>query len=196
MPASDEEHVLPQSYVSSLSDIPGVVPDSLVIVPSCRECNNLAGRVTLQGIQEKRHYIQEKLKKRYRAVLEIPQWTEGELNELSLDLAQYVRHGFRLREIILSRLKWRGSSGHVNDVEKRSSQKGTLKNSVKRVAGVPSIMRKSMPRLNALKPKEHLRFYDLRGRVILSPKKITGIRAIRGTLSVVTSSAKYLPIGK
>ena len=154
LPASDDEHVLPQTYVSRFTDLHGVLPEKLLIVPSCRECNVLAGRAVFQTIQEKRHYIHGKLQKRYRAVLEIPAWSESELSELSPALAQYVRLGLERKAIILNRLRWRTSSVPVSSAGLPLSRQGHLKSFANGNAVLPSTTRRYTRQSNTYKIKK------------------------------------------
>jgi len=150
LPVSDREHVFPQAYQASVPEILGVPFASLAIVPSCKECNSLSGQIVFKGIQDKRQYVHEKLKQRYRKVLEIPAWSESELNELSPELAQYVHLGLQRKAIILRRLTWQTSSVPVSNAGKPFSRRGHHKNFVRGNVGLRSTTQKSMRPLREL----------------------------------------------
>jgi hypothetical protein len=143
MPATDIEHVTSLAFTRALSDIESVLPERLSLVPSCRECNSIAADKVFFNVSSKRRYIHQRIKVRYKKLLRIPPWTDQDLSELSLELAQFVRHGLRLREIILSRLKWRTSSGRVNNVVLPSHRPEIHKSSVEENVVLPSTTRES-----------------------------------------------------
>jgi len=54
-----------------------------LLVPSCSECNLLAGSEPHNTLEERREYIQEKLKSRYKKELRLGEhWYDAELEEV------------------------------------------------------------------------------------------------------------------
>jgi hypothetical protein len=73
-------------------------------VPSCRECNSLAGAVYDQTLEDRKRRVKGKLRQRLRKVLEMPDWTDRELMEVSPSLRNLVLAGIRDREIARRRI--------------------------------------------------------------------------------------------
>lgn len=109
-PATDREHVFPQSAAFASTGDAFTMPTRRIIVPACRECNVLAGRKVFDGIEAKREYIRSQLRRRYRKYLDMPHWTEEELVTLSTQLASYVRRSLRMKAILQRRVRWTGKS--------------------------------------------------------------------------------------
>lgn len=86
------DHVFPVSRAVGLRRGLGVRrelgPHGLCRVPSCLNCNALAGPKVFTSIRSKRAFIQDRIKKKYK--IESTMWTEEELEELSPLLRSYV----------------------------------------------------------------------------------------------------------
>jgi hypothetical protein len=86
-------------------------------VPSCSECNHLAGDKPFKSIREKRRYIQGRLRKRYRKQLINVIWDADELEEIGHSLQAYIVRGQRERARIELRLTWPYSNSIVRVTE-------------------------------------------------------------------------------
>ena len=75
-------------------------------VPACNECNGHLGPVRVTAIAERRHIVREGLRKKYRKFLNIPNWDEDELKELSPDFAREVRASVNFANHVRARLAW------------------------------------------------------------------------------------------
>lgn len=107
--ASDQDHVIPQSRRPDFVEYGGwkaVYPDVPDTVPSCAECNGLAGAKLFNSVDEKRDYIHLRLEKRYGRVMGIPQWEKEGLDELGPTLRAYVTSGQALAQSVKARLAW------------------------------------------------------------------------------------------
>jgi hypothetical protein len=93
--ATQDEHFPPATYSRNG-----------VILPVCRECNGLAGTTWATDFIERVAHVREKLRHKYRNVLESPEWAQWELSELSYSLRQKVQKWQELRKFILKRLAW------------------------------------------------------------------------------------------
>jgi len=92
---------------------PRIYPDGelrssprILTVPSCRECNGLAGASYQPTLTERKKYIKDKLRHRYRKIIEMPEWEEAEIEELGRALKTHVLVGIEQRKLILQRLAW------------------------------------------------------------------------------------------
>ena len=93
--ATDVEHVIPR--VSSLPTY---------TVPSCSECNNIAGALLFPSFHSKLLYIQEKIRRRYRHVLRVPEWTTDEIEEMGQSMRTMILAFQRARKWVKRRVEW------------------------------------------------------------------------------------------
>ena len=104
------DHVLPLS-VAAAKDLSHpaaqrAVKFGLRLVPSCLECNLLAGARPFYSILEKRKYIQKRLAKKYRRWLRHIVWTDDEMQEMGRCLRDQVAQAMQNRKVIEMRVNW------------------------------------------------------------------------------------------
>ena len=102
------DHVPPKSTVEAELSMDSTLRP--ILIPSCNECNSLAGGASHKSVLERKEYIHSKLRKRYRKVLDL-EWEEYEIEELILDagetnLIRSLKAIPRMREEIKSRLSF------------------------------------------------------------------------------------------
>jgi hypothetical protein len=107
-PATGQDHVFPVAALNKLvaagaSKLPR---DILRIVPSCRECNSLAGDRIFYTFEEKRLYVKAKIGARYSQQLDMPDWDPEELAELQGRMQDWITHAQGLREMVFERLRF------------------------------------------------------------------------------------------
>lgn len=103
------EHVVPWSWNHSGSRIRQNTrnkKDRNGTVPCCKECNNLASDKVFATIEEKREYISERLEKRYKNILKLPDWSEDELNELDVKLKNHTKLKLLAKQWITNRISY------------------------------------------------------------------------------------------
>ncbi len=134
--ANTEDHVIPRSHIAKLLGIIAL-SKQLITVPACSECNSIAGAKLFPGIGAKRRYILGRLRVKYKRVLEMPNWSETELESIECrNLKTAILTGLALRDRVRRRLNWR----NVKNVTALLSRRGSGRNSADR--GVrASIMR-------------------------------------------------------
>ena len=107
LPADTKDHFIPRVYVSRMTQIRADLgAKAKLIVPACRECNSTAGDHIFDTISEKRTFIKQQYRKKYRKLLESPNWTEDELNQLGLSLQTTIRASQAGKELMKARLRW------------------------------------------------------------------------------------------
>ncbi|MDE2232528.1 MAG: hypothetical protein KGJ90_00150 [Patescibacteria group bacterium] len=104
--ATTVDHFIPISIFASLIGI-GADINGKILVPACRECNLLAGDKLFKTIGAKRRYLQNRIKERYRKVLNMPFWEEKEISELSPHMQEIVKNGLLEREHVKARIGWK-----------------------------------------------------------------------------------------
>lgn len=103
-PATDREHVYPRAYIQRMQAEGKVIPQT--IVPSCRECNQLAGDKVFRSKAAKARFIGSKIAERHAAILETPDWSTEEIAELGYALRTAVRTMLAQRDAVRARLAW------------------------------------------------------------------------------------------
>lgn len=79
---------------------------TLYTVPCCKECNSIAGKKVFESIKDKRAFVQNKLKQKYKKWLKHPVWEADELDALGPVLKQSVLEAMRNRYIIEMRVSY------------------------------------------------------------------------------------------
>jgi hypothetical protein len=100
--AECKEHVIPVAYLSIGRSYD---PEKCWIVPACNSCNNLAGVFVAFSISEKAKYITKKFKLKYKRILNAPEWTEDEMNEMDYNLKTMIWGGLVAKRMAYERLK-------------------------------------------------------------------------------------------
>lgn len=75
-------------------------------VPACRECNSTLSGARILTIKERREAIKEKIRKKYRKFLSMPQWDDDELEEVSPEMAKYIMASLAIANHTRARLRW------------------------------------------------------------------------------------------
>jgi hypothetical protein len=122
--ADTEDHVIPRSHIAKLLGLIAL-PKQLITVPACSNCNTIAGAKIFKSIGAKRRYILNRLRTKYRKVLEIPNWSEAELESIECrNLKTAILTGLALRDQLRRRLSWR----NVKSATAALSLKGSGRN--------------------------------------------------------------------
>lgn len=102
------DHFLPIAHLRSVYQTaqPLTLWPLLFKVPACAECNGIAGDHVFRTYAQKRDYIRERLRRRYRKLLDRQRWDEEEIIELGPSLQQFVRARQRQRAELNERLHW------------------------------------------------------------------------------------------
>lgn len=106
--ATAKDHFAPVSVVASLMSM-GLRVSGKFLVPSCGECNGIAHDSIFVSIGAKRRYIQGRLKRKYSKLLNMPDWTEEELDEMGYMMRSAIIGGIAQRDYMRARIAWRNS---------------------------------------------------------------------------------------
>lgn len=110
--ADSVDHVIPQYVIRMLValDDKQITKKTLgqraLKVWSCRECNNLASSSLQDSLTERRGFVKDKLRKRYKRILALPTWTDTEIDELGYNLQVFVRSSAKWRDFIKQRIAY------------------------------------------------------------------------------------------
>lgn len=111
-PADTVDHVVPRSLIDAVTDSGDEALIHAILerrrrmtVASCRECNTLAGAIYDQTLADRKRRIADRFERRHRRQLEMPDWADTELMELSRDLRGYILNGLIERDYLRERLR-------------------------------------------------------------------------------------------
>tara|TARA_R110002020_G_scaffold461740_1_gene680768 strand:- start:2585 stop:3022 length:438 start_codon:yes stop_codon:yes gene_type:complete len=106
--ATELDHVMPLDVVSKLDTTDEETIDALgqglSLVPSCSECNRMAGAEPFDLIRDKREYVQNKIRKKYAKYLNQVHWEDWEIDELGPNMKQEVTRSLKLKKITQLRI--------------------------------------------------------------------------------------------
>jgi hypothetical protein len=114
VPADTIDHVVPKSLLDAVRDSgeEGLIAavserHRRMTVPSCHECNSLAGALYHQTLDERADFVRERLARRYARILAMPDWSPSEIATLSERLQKHVIAGLLKRDLARRRLRYR-----------------------------------------------------------------------------------------
>jgi len=100
--ATDLDHVMPLHIVSTLDmtgeNVRKELKQGLSLVPSCSECNSMAGSAPFDLIRDKREYVQNKIRKKYAKYLNQVHWEDWEIEELGPNMKREVNRSLKLKK--------------------------------------------------------------------------------------------------
>jgi ribosomal protein L37AE/L43A len=111
-PADSIDHVIPQAMLRQLVCLEdgeitkAILRKRALKVWACRECNSLLSSSYQDSLVERKQFLKEKLKKKYKRIIALPKWDEDDLNEMGYVLRQYIENAARLKEFIVQRIAW------------------------------------------------------------------------------------------
>lgn len=104
--ATCQDHVLPVVVAARFGGL-AEWEHLKLLIPACFECNGIAGGKFFRTLTAKRRYIQNKLRKKYRKLLAMPDWSEEDLASCGPNLRASIETALTERRVILARLAWR-----------------------------------------------------------------------------------------
>lgn len=102
--ADGKDHFIPKAFTLTMQNLGWSVKE--VIVPCCRECNSTAGAKVFRTLTEKRKYIQSQYRIKYKKLINSPDWTEAEIEQVGPTLQSHVKYSQSAKKIIMARLRW------------------------------------------------------------------------------------------
>lgn len=75
-------------------------------LPACRECNGIALGRLFKSFEDKATFIRGGLSAKYQHVLQKPEWTDDEIDELGKNMRAKIRALMVAREVMLRRISW------------------------------------------------------------------------------------------
>ena len=116
MPASAIDHVVPRKLLFMLNSLGDDVAKAelinsnrIMLVNSCRECNSMLSSRYDETLLSRKRRLRSIMRRRYKHVLETPEWTITELESIGYSLQQYIIQQINLKRLIIERLRWQKS---------------------------------------------------------------------------------------
>lgn len=109
-PATTRDHFIPVSVVAMLADSNPVPQYAKVTLPCCSHCNSVAEAKVFKTVGAKRRYIQNRLAKKHRKLLNSPPWSDDEINQLGRTLRTKILADQQLARRLRCRIAWRNGS--------------------------------------------------------------------------------------
>lgn len=75
-------------------------------VDACHECNSMLAARTLWTVEERKSWIKQYLKKKYRRLINSPEWTVDELDELGPKLRKGIQVALGKKALVMERIGW------------------------------------------------------------------------------------------
>lgn len=80
------------------------------LLPSCSECNILAGTEWPTDFEKRAEYVKSKIEKRYTKLLTLPEWNKTEIKQLGRGLREGVEAWQKMQDIARKRVAWNAMS--------------------------------------------------------------------------------------
>ena len=109
-PADTFDHQPPLSRVHDYEAL-GLVNESYVKVPCCRECNSMLGASLNECLISRERQVKKLIAHKYRSALKTPDWPAEEIKKLGKNIKSKVNVAIEIRDAIELRLDY---SGGVN----------------------------------------------------------------------------------
>jgi hypothetical protein len=105
LPSDSIDHIPPQAMRAMIQDL-GAYKGVWREVPACRWCNSHLADLALLTVEDRRQYIKKVLRKKFKKLLSLPDWTDAALAELGPSLRCFVIDSIHKAQIVKERLAW------------------------------------------------------------------------------------------
>jgi len=109
-PADSHDH-FPPRYLTQ---------DQGFLLPCCRSCNELAGISFPYVFWNRYWFVKEKIKRKYWAILTMPEWDEEDIEILGPNLRKEIGRCLKIKAVTKRRLAWDAES-HLRSLANANS---------------------------------------------------------------------------
>jgi len=125
IPADTIDHVVPRHLLIRAGAI-GLDLSKLFLIrdwelPACRECNSAIGGQVFRTLKERRECVRRHIRRKYRNVLRIPEWTDDEIAQMGPLMQREIRAGLAQQALAKQRLAWTGGDRRALTAEDLSA---------------------------------------------------------------------------
>lgn len=104
-PANTVDHQPPISRIDDYESL-GLANELYVLIPSCMDCNKLAGSVLHDSPIERLEYIKDSLEKRLKKYLNQVEWDEEELKDIGPNLKSKILEDSNKKLTAINRIEY------------------------------------------------------------------------------------------
>ena len=107
--ATDLDHTISHSFYSLKckgSRKKASHNDPVPMVDSCLECNIMLSNKLIPDINDRKKYLLDKYKKRYKKLLSTPDWNKKELKELDSNLRNKIIYDLKIKKWVESKIEF------------------------------------------------------------------------------------------
>lgn len=105
LPATGIDHIPPRAMRHKLQDL-GEYVGTWIEVPSCSWCNSTLNDLALLTITDRKLYIKQRIRAKYKRILSSVDWTDEQLEELGYSLKSKIKATMSKKKILKLRLDW------------------------------------------------------------------------------------------
>jgi len=105
--STSDDHTVPRDFLRLLNgtvELQKFTSHKRLIVPSCKECNCLFGSLVFDTLKDKKRWMKDRLRRRYKKILGLPDWTNDELAECEPTLRKHIIIGLHKKDLIEKRI--------------------------------------------------------------------------------------------
>lgn len=104
LPAPTLDHVPSLNCIEDLRMVHNEEDINYLKVPACSECNSMAGDIPHLDIWERRDFLKERIRQKYKKDINFRDWYDDELDTLADNLKREVVGRLKLKYEVISRL--------------------------------------------------------------------------------------------
>lgn len=105
VPANSIDHVPPRAMRKRMADL-GEYFGVWVEVPACMWCNSTLGNLALLTLTDRKLYIKQRLRVKFKKLLASHDWTDEQLDELGYTLKTKILASMAKRRLVRQRIAW------------------------------------------------------------------------------------------
>ncbi|WP_444461588.1 hypothetical protein [Rhodobacter capsulatus] len=106
-PSSTLDHVPPISHIETMSISDALCDFDPALYPACSECNSaFLGAKWFHNMNDRKSFVADCIKKKYKRILNFPKWTDDDLKEMSPEMVDEIRATERLSDDTKKRLEF------------------------------------------------------------------------------------------
>ena len=105
VPACAYDHIPPRAMRERMKDL-GDYTGTWVEVPACTWCNSTLNDLALLTITDRKLYIKQAIRKKFKRLLDAPDWTDEAIASLGYTLGTKIKADMNKKKLIRSRLAW------------------------------------------------------------------------------------------
>ena len=98
--ASTRDHLLPRNFTGNADRL------RVPVVPACNECNSTLNQVHIPDVMERREYLQNKYRTKYKSFLKVIWYGEVDLLEFGPQLRYMILKRMSQHITVMARLSW------------------------------------------------------------------------------------------